>query len=557
MKDSKENKKSRNNERKKGMTKMNKYNSTVLILGAGQVGIEVAVQCIKDDAERIVLHCLTAEESVRAAEAVRNMVNSAVVEISYGNILWPSELAILAEIVEGSGEEKQLLGYLYGQLTPELVRSSFLYQLVARFRPAFIVDAVNTATAVGYRQGFYERVRQALAVNEPSAMDVNAIARSLPVPPLVRFVQVLQQAMKEFKVERYVKVSTTGLGGMGFNIMYTHGDLGEPGLSTKLLGKVSAAGILQQLLWTLRHTPGFNINMVVPAALIGWGEVRQRNITSNGRPLVDCDPIPVANLLPSEPLGDLAKIKILNGKTIGCPVVASGENGDYTLHDMAAITAPGQMGCITKEEVASAVLKALDGDETHCLLAAMDQAQLRDSTNGYHRRRELLDTMQRLVDSSGIPSPSILNLGPRVAKLLWELEVIASVCSTLREAAKLTDTELSVRCHQFIGNDEIHRQMLLSLNLPIITDDFIFLPNTGSVTLSDLYSRADKQCVDLRRSSILRWQEAFRQVVNSIDNGEIPSFSNSQDVMPDDPIKPGELLGYWFTLSGGGKKIEV
>ena len=536
---------------------MIKRGSTVLILGAGQVGIEVAVQCIRGGVGRVILHCLTAEEATRAVKTVQGMIPSAVVETSYGNILLPSELANLSEVVEGSDEEKRLLAYLYGQLTRELISGSFLYQLVARFRPTFIVDAVNTATAVGYRQGCYERVRKALGNNEPSAMDINAVARSLPVPPLVRFVQILQQAMKEFGVDRYVKVSTTGLGGMGFNIMYTHGDLGEPGLSTNLLGKVSAAGILHQLLWTLRHTPGFKINVVIPAALIGWGEVRQRNIASNGHPLVDCDPIPVANLSPSEPLGNQVQIRMLNGKTIGCPVVASGENGDYTLHDMAAITAPGQMGCITKEEVAAAVIKALDGDETHCLLAAMDQAQLRDSANGYQRRRELLDVMQQLVDSSGIPSPSILNLGPRVAKLLWELEVISRVCSTLREAAGLTDTELSVRCQQFIGNGDIHRQMLLSLNLPIITDEFVFLPNNELVTLADLHDCADKRCVDLRRNSISRWQEAFCQVVNSIDGGEIPSFSNSPDVMPDDPIKPGELLGYWFTLSGGGKKIEA
>src|SRR3989338_5855847 len=130
--------------------------------------------------------------------------------------------------------------------------------------------------------------------------------------------------------------------------------------------------------------------------------------------------------------------------------------------------------------------------------------------------------MQQLVDSSGIPSPSILNLGPRVAKLLWELEVISRVCSTLREAASLAETELSVRCQQFIGNGDIHRQMLLSLNLPIITDEFVFLPSSDPVTLADLYDCADKKCIDLRRSSILRWQEAFRQVVDSIDSGETP-----------------------------------
>lgn len=543
-------------ERRSEMEKLS--GSTVLILGAGQVGVETAVQCLKEGVKNIILHCLTADEAALAAAEVGKQRNDSVtIRQSHGNVLLPSKLATLPGIAADSAEEAELLNYLYGQLTPELVKSSLLYQLVDQFHPIFIVDAINMATAVGYRQCLYETVRSALADGESVSSHVNAIARSLPVPQLVRFIQTLQQAMKDFKVERYVKVSTTGLGGMGFNIMYTHGDLGEPGLSTKLLGKISAAGILHQLLWTLRHTPGFKINMVVPAALIGWGAVAQRSIVPADRPLVDCDPIPIVNLSASEPLGVLTKVRMLYGKTIASTVVASGENGDYALHDMAAITAPGQMGCITKEEVATAVLKALQGNEEHCLLAAMDQAQLRDSANGYHHRRELIDTMQQMVDSRGIPSPSLLNLGPRVAKLLWELEIISRVCPMLRQAVELSSDELTARCQQLIKDSENHRQMVLSLNLPIITNDFIFLSSSEPVTLSDLEGRADKQCVDLRRSNISRWQEAFRRIINSIDSGEVPSFSNWQDVAPDYPIKPGELLGYWFTLSGGGKKVEA
>lgn len=532
-----------------------KKESTVLILGAGQVGTQVAIQCLEGGAERVVLHCLTADESDQAAETVRREIASANVKTSFGNILLPLNLVNQTAVTERQ-KEWRLLKHLFGELTPELISNSFLYQLVSQIRPTYIVDAVNIATAVGYRLDFFEAVRNALSRKRPLTRNINAIALSSPVPPLVRLVQVLQAAMKEFNVVQYVKVSTTGLGGMGFNIQYTHGDLGEPGLSTKLLGKVSAAGILLQLLSTLRHTPGFKVNVVVPAALIGWGEVAQRNIVSDC-PLVDCNPISVTGQSLTAPLGSLAQIRTFEGKTIPCVVVDSGENGAYALHDMAAITALGQMGCVTKEEVAQAVLSILEGDETCCVLAAMDQALMEDSGNGRTVRRQILDEMRQKITESGIPSPSVLRLGPRIAKLLWELEVISRVCSSLRQAAELDSSNLSGLCQQFIGDSEIHRQMLLSLNIPIITDEFVYLSSAESVTLADLYKRAGTQCVDLRQDNILSWQEAFRHIVNSINLGEIPRCCNVSDIVPDDPINPGELLGFWFTLSGGGKKSEA
>ena len=54
---------------------------------------------------------------------------------------------------------------------------------------------------------------------------------------MIRFVQCLHalfcgdEDTRVPEFQRFVKVHTTGLGGMGFNIQYTHGDTGEPGLS--------------------------------------------------------------------------------------------------------------------------------------------------------------------------------------------------------------------------------------------------------------------------------------------------------------------------------------
>jgi hypothetical protein len=56
------------------------------------------------------------------------------------------------------------------------------------------------------------------------------------IPNIIRFTQALQKAMTDFKIDCYVKISTTGLGGMGNNLFYTHGDVNEPGMSSGILG---------------------------------------------------------------------------------------------------------------------------------------------------------------------------------------------------------------------------------------------------------------------------------------------------------------------------------
>ena len=45
------------------------------------------------------------------------------------------------------------------------------------------------------------------------------------------------------------------------------------------------------------------------------------------------------------------------GETLEVPYLSSGENRPYAREDIAAISALGQMGCVTKEEAAHAVLE--------------------------------------------------------------------------------------------------------------------------------------------------------------------------------------------------------
>ena len=64
------------------------------------------------------------------------------------------------------------------------------------------------------------------------------LLEALYVPRLIRHVQVLYQAMMSAGTGAYIKIGTSGTGGMGLNIPYTHG---EEKPSRLLLSKAAIA----------------------------------------------------------------------------------------------------------------------------------------------------------------------------------------------------------------------------------------------------------------------------------------------------------------------------
>jgi len=525
---------------------------TILILGAGQVGLEVAKQCEALHPNRIILHCLTSEEAYRATATCKGEDIHTDIIPSWGNVFVPRAYAN-DEIKPGTIGEAQLIHYLYAPLTPEMIDESLLHTIVERYRPHFIIDAINTATAIGYYGNVHSLMRDAFSDGDQSRALLTKIARTLPEPQLIRFVHVLKESMESFGVERYVKVSTTGMGGMGFNIRYTHGDLGEPGLSTKLLGKITSAGILHQLLWTLHHTPGFNVNLIIPAALIGWGKVEYREVMlpgSKGKPtaIVDADLIPVSEWSTytnyNPPLTPL--------ETLQGVVVESGENGDYALNDVMAITAYGQMGCVTKQEVAQAVILTLLGKTHRCMFEAMDKAQLSASTAGGISRGMVIAQMRAFESDWGIPSVSYNNMGPGTAKLLWELHIMGAVTEKLKDIPALSALELATRCRIYVAQNKECRQTILSCGIGIISDEGIYAPPSMDRN-KPLDETMLKQCVDLRENSLERKQRLCAKVCEGLKSGQYGTHHSG--FSEDSPMLPGEFLAFWYTvLEDAGKK---
>lgn len=234
-------------------------NKTILILGAGQIGEACALKSIKNNPKRIILHTLTKNEALCSLKNVQKHLEgrNIDIQISWGNALVTKLLMYLDhDELHTPENRKKLIKYYYSYLSDNLIKKSSLYYLVQKWRPDYIFDGINTATVVGYQDDPYSLPRKIL--NKKDGQDWNDSADGLLVsnivPSLIRFTQALKKSLFDFNVKCYVKISTTGLGGMGDNLFYTHGDVNEPGMSSGILGKVAAAGVIHQLFWSLSLT---------------------------------------------------------------------------------------------------------------------------------------------------------------------------------------------------------------------------------------------------------------------------------------------------------------
>ncbi|MHC4450244.1 MAG: hypothetical protein ACYS0E_08930 [Planctomycetota bacterium] len=611
--------------------------------GAGQTGQEICRRLADLGVEAIFVHDLSRERSEAAIDAIRGDSATAFVA-SAGDLFLPGSLngwefvaadGPVSRVARETGTRSDpagradLLGGLaqnrLGTFTPAIVKDSLIWNLLDAYRPHVVVDSINTATVLGYAADIIQsgrdvtelsrRILDTLAggTDEPIPVDelgrrIEALAgddahqvqrdlvemlktslgmaAQMDTACMIRFVQCLHAAfagdeqvvIPEFA--RYVKVHTTGLGGMGFNIRYTHGDTGEPGLSTKLLGKVCAAGSLTQLLLSLAHTPGCDVRVVVPAAVVGWTmppDAIVRDRAGAGVTVVDSETLVACDGTGSirDALDD-ADARVTDvGETLEVPHLASGENRPYAIEEITAVTALGQMGSITKEEVAAATLDCVAGDSRYDLLAAIDASLLLPTETAAVERDRLLEICGR-KHSTGyrFPSVSIGNLGPTTAKLLYEIEIIRAAFENVAHVVEQTPARMALRGCGYILEDRegaILRRQILSLGIPLFLAKG---PDRCGVLLgrrvafpdprdADALARPldpddpevrgwiDRGWVDLTGPRMSWWHDRFSEVLDALRNDRAVS-RNWFD--PARPFSAGQFLGYLYSISGGHRR---
>ena len=272
---------------------MKTYESVCVLGGAGLVGYQVCRTLLRDEVtHELCVVSLRRGEVRRAVEALREEYPRATVTGRYGNVfargrLADSDTEEVTPVLDRRDPERRraLLADIYESFDDARAHSA-LVGLVSETKPAAVVDCINTATAISY-QDVPTASKQLMAdmglrgSGEPTSAeqmqeDVEGLLASIEIPQLILHVRLLHSALTEAGTQMYLKIGTTGTGGMGLNIPYTHG---EDKPSPTLMAKTAVAFAHTGLLFLAARTEGGPIfKELKPAAMIGYREVAVQEV---------------------------------------------------------------------------------------------------------------------------------------------------------------------------------------------------------------------------------------------------------------------------------------
>ena len=539
----------------------------MILGGSGLVGHAVARRVLDAAPRRVVLVALFEDEVNAAARALDPYRGHATIEVEWGNVFLPASLAREehATIVADAGRRRLVLNDLLEELTDDVLQRSFLYQLLVKYRPDAVVDSINTATAFAYQDAL-QSARGLLDLATRGHVDRAAVERHvllLTMPQLIRHVQILVESLKRAGTQAYVKIGTSGTGGMGFNIPYTHS---EERPSRPLLTKSAVAGAQSLLLFLLGRTPGAPAAIEIkPTATIAWREIGFGPIRRKGKPipLVDC-PAPVAVTQAFQPDAhpwcDL-------GKPLEGTFIDVGENGLFSRDEFETVTALGQMEFITPEEVAEYTMMELEGRPTgRDVVAALDAATAGPTYRAGILRAAALERLRALEHQSKSRVVAYEMLGPpRLTKLLWESYLCGLLRPTVRALAQSQAPQLAGEALTRVERDAALRSHILSVGIPILTPDGARLYRGSVVAVrgedGDPLSAAPRGWVDLRPEQLGLWITRAREMVAQAERraGRITESGSDVDwtaIGPDEPIEPARFATWVFRFEDRGERIK-
>ena len=541
---------------------------TVMILGgSGLVGHAVARRLLGAAPRRVVLVALFEDEVRATARALEPYRGRTTIEVEWGNVFLPASLAQLerGSVMANPEHRRLMLQDLLSELTDDVFHRSFLSRLLLKYKPDAVVDSINTATAFAYQDAL-RSAQDLLALARRGEVDEAAVERHvllLTLPQLIRHVQILVESLKRAETKAYVKIGTSGTGGMGFNIPYTHS---EERPSRPLITKSAVAGAQSLLLFLLGRTPGAPATVEIkPTATIAWREIGFGPIRRKGKPipLVDC-PTPVALARAFDP--DAAPWCDL-GKPLEGVFIDVGENGLFAPDEFETVTALGQMEFITPEEVADYAVMELEGRPTgRDVVAALDAATAGPTYRAGMLRASALERLRALEHQTKSRSVAYEMLGPpRLTKLLWESHLCGLLRPSVRALAQSRATDLAVEAQTRVERDATLRSHILSVGIPILTPDgerlyrgsLVVVPGEGG----DPLAAAPRGWVDLRPDQFGMWIKRAQEMVaqDARRAGRAAESGSDVDWMAigaDHPIEPARFATWVFRFEDRGERIK-
>jgi len=551
---------------------------SVLVLGgAGLIGFEIARAVAREiEPHLLIIGGLFEREVEDALAALRAEFPQVRLEGVWGDVFLRKEDRGLTrrQLIEDPVRREALFQDLFGDLD-RAYEKSWLVAIIRRFKPEIIVDSINTATAIGYQDVYtnsieareiLDRLARAIemkdlaalaAMREEALRKIEALIVSQGIPELVRHTLLLYRAMVEAGTRLYLKIGTTGTGGMGLNIPYTHS---EDRPSALLISKSAIAFAHTGLLFLMARTAGGPIvKEIKPAALVSYRRIAFQTVRRGGEPVY----VYASKMVPLEEVLDLALPpeefeRLEELKVVG---VDTGENGFFARGEFETITSLHQMEAVTPEEIAQAAVLEIKGSNTGVdVIAAIDGAVMPPSYRAGYLRGLVIERLKQLEKETGTYSIAIGQLGPpELTKLLYEAHLLKMRYKTLTAVLEADPEEMAESLYRLICHSKI-RDVITSIGVPILTPDgrrlfrgpLIRIPEIKGesrvrITRADVDRWARKGWVDLRPENMQLWQRRFRIMAQNIgamvDQG---SAAITRASYTSEKINIGEVVGWIF-----------
>jgi hypothetical protein len=536
--------------------------SKVLVLGGyGLVGIAVCRELLDRNPREIQIHSLRQDEAEEALEKVAPFAHGVKLSASSGDIF-------------GLTEEVPRTEQIAAQLKPlsDEERGQFLlYRLLVDGKPDIVIDSVNTATGIAYRDVYSAsaRVLKSLEAGNSQCEQVEDLLEALYVPRLIRHIQILYGGMIDAGTRAYFKVGTSGTGGMGLNVPYTHS---EEKPSRVLLSKSAMAGAQSMLLFLMARTPGAPITKEIkPAAAIAWKKIDHGPIYRGRKPiyLMEATPQPLGETFSThDPAAAKATENILETAYID-----TGENGIFSVEEFAMLTTSRQMEFVTPEEIAQYLIFEIEGGNTgHDIINALDNAVLGPTYRAGLMRHWALERMMEFESQGETKSVAFEMLGPpRNTKLLFEAHLLREAFGTMTAVRESTPEQVVEKIETMLEKEPRLANEVVSVGIPILLSSGeilrgqqVIVPaeaDNEPLTPENLEAWVHDGWVDLRLDNCASWIARMQRIHD--DTAAIPEDDTSSRHLrnrrfwdEEKRIQPGKILGWILSVEEHGARFK-
>ena len=559
---------------------------TVLVLGGwGLVGNAIIRKMITKHPKQIIVTSLRESEAKEACENLQKenpSLPDGYFVPWWGNIFVRDSFKDTDrnELLNNAEKRATLLHDILDELDDEILKESALYKLINKYKPEILIDAINSATGIAYQDVYtsYREIKSLFAKNPEKEVVMKATEQllcTLYIPQLIRHIQVLYNAMLESGTKAYVKIGTSGTGGMGLNIPYTHS---EERPSRVLLSKSSVAGAHTLLLFLMGRTPEAPIiKEIKPTAAIAWKQIGYGEIKKRGKAIEIVD-VPFDSPFK---LDEKLELKIgekfpKTGEKLKSVFIDTGENGTFSRGEFEAITSQGQMEYVTPQEIADDVIYEIQGGNTgHDIINALDNATLEPSYRAGFMQHAAVEKLEELEKIHNVDSVAFELLGPpRLSKLLHEIHLIKLVKNEMKSVVEADTKELSDKMVEIIRSNDELRNQILSIGIPILLPDGksllrgneIKIPpfrgeNELEITKENIELWTKDGWIDLRISNVERWQKRIKDIMdeaNSIDPDDTSSMyvRNKKYWNNFEEIDLGKVVSWLFITEEHGQRMK-